>query len=274
MSDVPTRLHNEPPEPIKADLGLSPEQWAEWMAHVFEEPNRRKADLLGAVGRFETGYDLRRSTTGGPPIGIDKWDDDVAGRASDLRDKLQAVVKQADNLHALEKQPVLAAARAIDGFRNGFIADLTKAVDLIKGRLTVYLTWKADVARAKAREEAEAAQREAKAKAGEAAISMTPEALEAASEAIGQALSAEIKATAPAADLARVHGALGSVATLTTRYKFYPDESDLMTLVKAVAAGRAPIDYLTFNEKRIGYAIRSEKVRVIPGCTIKQEMRA
>lgn len=272
---LPDRLDNNPPEPIKqAGLDLNPDEWVQWLAHVFEQPAERKKELLGAVGRFETGYDLKRSTTGGEPVGFQKWDDDVAGRAGDLRDKLQAVVKQAEALHSLEKGPILAAARAVDGYKNAFVADLTKAVDLIKGRLTIYLTHKADVARKKAQEEADAARAEADRKAAEAAQAMDAESLDAAAEAIGQADEAETIAKAPAADLARVHGSLGSVSTLRTTYKFYPEESNLMALVRAVAAGKAPIDYLEFNEKRIGFAIRSEKLREAPGLVIKQEMRA
>lgn len=272
---LPPRTHNAPPEPISASLTLTAEEWAEHMAHVFEQPMVRKAELLGAVQRFEAAYDIRKATTpGAPPIGIDKWDDDVAGRAGDLRDKLNAVIKQANDLHSLEKAPILASGRCVDGFKNNFLTDLTRGVDLIRGRLTVYLTHIENEKRRKAQEEAEALRRHAEEIAATAAQTMKPEALDQAAEAFGQAAEAEAVASAPAADLSRTYGAMGSVSSLRTTWKFFPEESNLLELVKAVAEGKAPIEYLTFNEKRLNFAVKSEKLRAAPGCAIRQEIKA
>ena len=58
--------------------------------------------------------------------------------------------------------------------------------------------------------------------------------------------------------------------TLKTTWKFDPEASDLMRLVKAVAAGQAPLYYLTFATVRINVAVRTEKVRAIPGCAITE----
>ena len=269
--------HNEPPGPIleTASLAMTAEQWSEWMARVFEPPNVRKTELLASVGRFEAGYEIRKAAVpGNPPVGLDLWNDDVAGRAGDLRDKLQAIVKQANDLHSLEKAPILAAARAVDGFKNNFVADLTAAIDLIKGRLTVYLQWKAEAARQKAAAEAEERRQEAEAVAARAAQTATPEAFDQAAEAFGRAAEAQAVAEAPKADLSRTYGTLGSVSSLHTRWKFFPEESSLLDLAKAVVAGTAPLEFLAFNETRINYGVRSEKLRAVAGCVIREESKA
>ena len=276
VPEHPGPQHNNPPEPVEtASLASSAEQWAEYMARIFEQPNAKKAELLGAVGRFVAGYEIRRATVpGAEPIGLDKWSDDVAGRAGDLRDKLQAIVKQANDLHSLEKAPILAASRAVDGFKNNFIADLNSAVDLIKGRLTVYLTWKADAARRKAAEEAEELRKQAEATAATASQVQTPEAFDQAAEAFGQAAAARETAEAPKAELSRTYGTLGSVSSLKTRWKFFPEESDLMALARAVVEGKAPLEYLAFAEVRINFAVRSENLRTCPGLVVREESKA
>ncbi len=49
----------------------------------------------------------------------------------------------------------------------------------------------------------------------------------------------------------------------------------ILSSLKAIwtAKGTAPRTYLAFNTSRIGIAIRSEKVREIPGCIIRNETR-
>jgi hypothetical protein len=241
------------------------------MAHVFEGLTVRKVDLMASFKRFEDGYPLKRAATAGAsPLGIEKWDDEVQGRAGDLRTKFAAVIKQADALHDIEKAPILSAGKAVTGFKNAFLADLNAAVTLIRDRQTIYAAHLENERRLVAEAEARRAHEEADRIAAEAARTMAPEALDKAAEAFGQAALADAEANAPAAALSRVRGQMGSVTSLRTTYKFMPEQSNLMALVRAVASGDAPLAYLQFNETRIGIAVRTEKVRAIPGCVIEE----
>ena len=112
--EAPGIGHNAEAMEIDASLSLTPEQWSERMAMVFAGALARKDELIPSFRRFETGFPLQRGIAGEPPIGIDKWSDEIQGRAGDLKDKLAALKKQADALHSLEKGPVLAAGKSIE----------------------------------------------------------------------------------------------------------------------------------------------------------------
>lgn len=271
------RRHNEPPEMIeeRASLTMDSEAWSAWMERVFEQPKHRKADLLGAFGRFAAGYELRAPiTAGAEPTGIEKWSDDIAGRAGDLRDKLADLIKQAENLHGIEKAPILRAQRAVDGYKNGFIDEVNRAIETIKARLTVYLRWKAAKVQAATAEDAATLRQRAQEIADRAAGSLSSDALDQASEAYAQAEAQEAAAAAPIQDLVRTRGAEGAVVTLRGNWKFYPEESNLADLVRAITECKAPLDYVTFNLTRINFAVRSEKVHGAPGLSIRQEHKA
>ena len=286
--ETPPSGHNQPPERIsQPGLDLTPEQWAEWMAHIFEGLEVRAQELIDSFGRFDVAFPIAPPLkSGDPPIGIEKWTDDIQGRAGDLRGKLAAVVKQAEHLHGIEKAPILAAAKAVDGFKNGFLARLVerdskgklivtsaKPINTIVRRQTLYARWLEEQSRASAIAESERLKQEAEAEAAAAINTMDPAQLEKTGEAYARAVEAEDFARAPAADHSRVHGPVGSVTSLHSNWQFFPDESDLLVLAKAVVAGNAPLTYLAFNTTRINIAVHSEKVREIQGCVIRNETR-
>lgn len=284
MSDEPAAPgpgHNEPPEPIlapvvrEASLGLTVEEWHEWLDEVFAGATRDRDSFLAMFGRFEAGYPLRRGPTAdADPVGLEKWNDEIAGRAADLRRRLATVVQQADRLHTAEKAPVLTAARAIDGYKNRFVEKVEVAIQVISARQTIYLQHKERIARRAKEEEAAAAARASKEAALEAARTFNPDALEQAAQLATRAAETQREATASPADLTRVKGQYGAVASLRRRWVFVPDESDIVTLARAVAEGKAPARYLAFADKVIGFAVRSENVREIPGCVIREEKKA
>lgn len=267
--EAPRAGHNNPPT---ASLDLTAEQWTEWLKHVFEQAAGRKDELLASFKRFENGFPIRRNQVPGePPVGIEKWSDDIQGRAGDLRDKLRALVGQAEALHKLEKAPVLVATRAIDGFLRSFKQALDDALTVIRDRQTVYAQWQEYISRERARDEAEARKREADAAAAAAARTLEPAALDQAAQAAQEAAEAQSFAAAKPAEHTRAFGELGSVTSLRDNWQFVAAESDLMTLVRAVIEGKAPLSYLAFNTRRIELAIRTEKIREIPGCVIRNE---
>ena len=262
--EAPPRTHNNPPEPIAPRMDLSPEQWSEWMAHVYAGLIARRAELQPMYDRFFANFPTDAD-------GLKLWDDEIQGRAGDLRNRYRDLVKQADALHAVEKAPILAASRAVDGYKTAFVAPLTGIIALIQRRQTEYATHVEAVRRRDAEEAARKAQEEADRIAAEAMARQTPQALDAAAKAEEKAKELNAQAAAQAADLTRTHGALGSVTSLRTTWKFSPEQSDLATLVAAVAAGKAPLYYLTFNTTRINIAVKSEKVRTAPGLAIIEE---
>jgi len=281
-ADVPAEVpeargigDNAAPEPIfdlVASLDLTSEQWTELLDQNFAEAIKRRDDLLASFKRFEEGFPLRRSTEpGDPPVGWDKWSDDIQGRAGDLRDKLLAIDKMATALHTLQKAPVLVATRAIDGYKRMFLQPIEDALLEIRKRQTLYAQHVDYLSREAAKEEAEAKRKEAEAIAATAAQTLEPKALDQAAQAFGEAAEAQAFAQAKPAEHTRTFGDTGSVTSLRDNWRFVPEESDLMMLAKAVVAGRVPLTYLAFNETRIGVAIRTEKVREIEGCVIRNE---
>lgn len=262
----PAAGHNNPPGP---SLTLSPEEWTEWMRHVFEGVAERRADLLASFKRFDEGFPLTRGAQ--VPVGIEAWSDDVQGRAGDLKDKIAAVLRQAENLHGIEKAPILAAARAIDGFKRLFAAELEMAVVIINERRTLYARHVEARSRAAAEQEAREAREAAQKAAAEASRTLAASALQQAADAEAHAEAAQALAEAPAAEHSRVHGPLGSVSSLRTNWRFIEEESDLMTLAQAAVSGKVPLTYLSFNVTRINLAVRTEKIRSIPGCVIRDE---
>jgi hypothetical protein len=95
--------------------------------------------------------------------------------------------------------------------------------------------------------------------------------LEVAADVTQAAEAAQALAEAKPSVLSQTRGELGTVVSLRTRWRADYDNASLMELVRAVARGEAPLDYLQFNETRVNYAIRSEKVRKIPGVPVVEE---
>lgn len=282
------RDHNQPPEPImQPGLGMTPEEWFKWMAHVFEQPDQRLEELLEMDARFKVGFPLSKPVVPGePPIGIEKWDDEVQGKVAKMRDLFRGLMQIADSHHTIQKQPTLQASRAIDGYYNQFmdkigawdskkrlIPGADRPLNRIQERSTIYAIWKAEESQRAAKAEADRLAREAQARTDEAVRTMEPEALQDAARTMVEAERAMDAARAPVAEHSRVHSDTGVAISLTTRWKFFPERSALLDLVKAVAAGDASLEYLDFNETRINYAVRSEKVRAIPGCVIEPESK-
>ena len=268
--DLPPTTHNRPPVALPG-LDLTPEQWIEWMETVFAEAAERKSELLPSFQRFEAGFPLSRGPAGEPPKGIEKWNDEIQGRAGDLKDKLAALKKQAESLHSLEKAPVLAAGRAIDRYKNTFLVDVETAIRTVNERRTLYALHKEQESRRAAEAAARQAQEEAARLAAEAQATLEPEKLEEAAQAYQDAAAAQEHAEAKPAEHSRTFGPMGSVSSLRSNWTY--ELQDLMQLVQAVAAGKVPLFYLQVNETRVRVAIRTEHVREIPGLRVFDDMK-
>jgi hypothetical protein len=211
------RRRNDPVSPLD---GVSADDWQYWLDYVGSGLTERERELMDAFARFDKGF---------PVIA----DDDVQGRATDLANKMKAHLKKIDDTRTLEKAPVLAAQRAIDGFFKAMSARLENALPVINRRRTVYA-------------EQVVARRQAEMDTADLAEATT-------------------------ADLSRVHSQMGGVASLRTAWKLDVEKSDIMTLLKAIVAGNAPISFVKLDEVRIGSAIRSHKLRECPGLVISEQ---
>lgn len=234
------------------------EQWRAYLEDRYETARIRKQALLISFQMFrDSGAKIATET--------------ALGNAADLRKQLASLKKIADAIHAVEKAPVLVATTTIDGYRKQFNAEIDAAIETIRVAQTEYSLRLEAEERRRRQEIAEAAQREAAKAAALAEKTMASAELDVALEKAAIAEKAAASANASAADMTRTHGDMGAVSSLRSRWIFDPDDSDLMTLARAVAAGEAPPRYLAFNVVNINFAVRNERIREIPGCKIMQK---
>lgn len=284
--EPPPAGHNRPPEEIEAALDLTDDEWQMRLDYLFAECDRRLDELCEADARFKAGFPITAAAMAGkPPTGIEKWDDSVMARAANMREKFRALVKTIDSLHTLEKQPILHASKMVDGAKNGrmfrighydskgkLIRGADAPLNRISDRCTIYATWQDEVRRQQALADAEAARIKAEVAAEVAAETAAPDAFDDAALAYSEAEDAQRRATARPAERTRVHGT-GAVMSLRGTWVFDPVNSSLMELVKAIAEGRADIRYVMFDSVTIGAAVRSEGLRELPGCVIKEDLK-
>jgi hypothetical protein len=252
----PPAGHNQPPR-----VPTAPEV-ASLLQSSCAALQTRRNEILEGIARFEAKY---------PVIP----DDDIQGRATDFAGRTGAIAKwlqEAEKLRETEKRPYLDGGATVDGYFKTLVADVNEGRKTIIGRMNAYAEAREQAERQRLAAEATAAAEAAKQAEAAALATMEPEAFEEASVVAQVAEQAAARALAPAAELSRVHGvqSTGS-SSLRSTWKFDEANSDLMELVKAVADGRAPLRYLQFHTTNIGFAIRSERVREIPGCAIKED---
>lgn len=252
--DTPPPIGHNQPRP------MTPEEVQSYLAEICTPERQRAEEIKAGITRALATYPVVPN-------------EDVQGRLGDFagqRGAIQSFLKVCEAKRTEHKQPYLLAERMVDGFFKTLVADIERGRATIRERMTIFATKLEADRREAARKEAEAAAARAAAAAEEAAKTMAPEKLDQAADLAVAAEHAEAQVTAKPAEHSRVYGQYGSVTSLRSNWKFFEEKSDLMTLVKAVAEGRAPLDYLAFNTVRIGYAVRSEQVRQIAGCAIEE----
>jgi hypothetical protein len=244
----------------------SPAAVQEWLAETQRPLVLRRDEILAGYKRFLAGY----------PNGIP--DEDVQGRAADFaggKGIMNTFIKECTSERDDQRKPFGDAYDAVGNFFKPLTEPVERCQKDMRARMKVF----ADKLEEERRE---AARLEAARLAAEAAVAQEQaidamgqddgeEALQHAMDVAQAAEEAAALAVAKPSELSRTRGELGTVVSLRTRWVADFDESNLMELVKAVAAGKAPLEYLQFNTTRIGYAVRSEKVREIPGVVIKED---
>lgn len=204
-------------------------------------------------------------------------DDDAAGDVADFIKLITAAIKDAEATRVKEKEPHLAASRAVDGFFKAELIDKLEALRRkVESPLTTYLREKEARARrereeAAQREREAAAQREREARALQRAR-MDEEAQQAREKAAASAAEAERldreAETAKPATLSRTRGDMGSVASLRTQWVGRvtdPAKVDLEKLRPYISPDSI--------QKALNLAIRAG-VRAVDGCVIEEQSTA
>lgn len=251
--ELPPRSHNQP-------RPMTPEEVTAYLAELTADLRSRRDEILAGAARFHAAYNAIP-------------DDDVQGKAADFaggKGAIAAFLKVAEARRVEQKQPFDRAAQAVQGFFTTLVADVKKAQDEIRAKMTAYANKVEEERRAAARKQAEEAAELARKAEAEALKNMRAAEIDNAAQLAEKAEHAQQLAEAKPAEHTRVTGTLGTTASLVATWKLNEAESDLMTLVKAIAAGREPLRYVTFHTVNIGAAIRSEKVREIEGCKIEE----
>lgn len=221
----------------------------------------RKDELLAGFTRFEEAN----------KTGI--ANDTIQAKASDFAKQLKGEIKEVDAARETVKRPVLAAQRVIDGFFKREITEpLEGAAAKVVGRMNVY-------ANEKLRREREAREAEFRRQQEEAARLAAlaereeddPAAMDKAIAAEQAAMDAEAAAAAPAAAISRVTSDMGTTSSLRTKRVWVLD--DLQALVRAVAAGRAPINLITINTPILDAMARDKNQADLPGLRFTEETK-
>jgi hypothetical protein len=245
---------------------LSQAEVREYLVDTQSELVARRDEILAGAKRFDTAY----------PDGIP--DETVQGRCADFAGSkgiMGVFLREVETNRTTEKLPFRLGGEAVDGFFETLSEPVEKVQAHMRSKMNTFAAKleaeRIEAARLEAERLAAAA-----AEAEEALIDAagTEQAEELAIDVVDLQRAADAAATLAAGkspELSRTRGDMGTVVSLRSRYVADYDASNLMELVKAVAAGKAPLTYLAFNTTRINYAIRSEKVREIPGVVIKQE---
>lgn len=195
------------------------------LAEQFDDFTTRRDELLAAAARA--------------PVVIN--DEETAGKTTDFIRQISAAMKNAEGVRVSEKEPFLESGRTVDGFFKAITDPLKQAKINITSVLTRYQRKVADEER-RVREEAERKAREEAERKAEAAreaeqaaqdttgLDHAIAAEEAAKKAKADAIEAQRKADAKAADMTQTRGDFGGHASLRTSWEFEVTDFDAIPL--------------------------------------------
>jgi hypothetical protein len=218
--------HNRPPQPLDATLLL------DWLEPELEPLRLRRTALLASVERFKADH---------LPI----QDDDQQGEAAEFFKQLRAFIKACEDLREQVGRPYLDCTSTVNEAFKRLEGAVIVDRDAVNAALTVYGRERAareraqrEAAAAERRRVAELAEMQARRSAGDDA------AWDRAVDTAQRAEKAERRAAAGAADLSRVRGDDGAVASLREHWDYEvidPDAVPRLYLQINPAAIRAAI---------------------------------
>lgn len=212
---------------------------------------------------------------GTKPVIVD--DDDCGDTLDFLTQCRDFGTKEVEPARKAVKEPVDKIAKAIQAFFvDGLSNQVQTARQPIEDAYSLFLIAKRDKVRHERAVAAFQQQQRASQLAQQAKRAASPvqqdALLEQAIEAENEVERLKLAAEAPAADLTRVRGDMGSVGGLKTTWAW--EVEALMDLVQAVGQGRESIDLLTTNQTHINALVRgADGRRKIPGLRIFEEAK-
>lgn len=253
MSTTTTARSNAPRPPTPAEVKA-------YLEETCADLIARRDEILAGAERFHTRF---------PTI----TDDDTQGKAGDFagaKGAMAGFAKIAEGRRTEAKQPYDQAGNTVQTFFKSLTEPVARARTAIGTKMNAYADRQEEIRREAARKDAEAAAALAREAERIALQTMAPAAIERAATVAKDAERAEAHVSASSAEHTRTSG-MHTTTSVHTRWTFDEAESDLSALVAAAAKDPALLKYLAFNNVRIGIAVRSEGLRTLPGCTIKQE---
>jgi hypothetical protein len=193
--------HNRPPQPLDATLLL------DWLEPELEPLRVRRTALLEALDRFKAGH---------LPI----RDDDEQGNAAEFVKQLRAFVKVAEDLRRTLGQPYLDCTGTLNTAFKRLEADVIAGRELVDDAASAYARARAAEERRHREREAEDRRRAAELAEMHARSSGDDAAWDRAVDTTARAEKAARAAEAGPADLSRVRGDMGAVASLRERWLY------------------------------------------------------
>lgn len=266
---------NFPPEPIDPLDDIDPEFLVD--PAIIPSVLRRNYGAL-AERSEELAAGIQRMLALLTPVAADKprIENDVqAGEVADYVKQINGFVGASGEVETARKrvkEPLLDAGRLVDDyFKNSIAGPVCTAMLAANACTTAYIRERAEREEKARRTEVERLAAEAHALAEQAAQThnaiRAEELTQRALEAEQAARDAQHRHTDP-----RVRGDLGAV--MSARRPWKAEVTDLMALVQAVAAGKAPLHYLCAAMPAINAAVRSQGVREIAGVRVFQDITA
>jgi hypothetical protein len=248
MDDMTLTRPNAPS--IDLTAALDPSSLAWWIEYSYSE---HAAAISALLTRFQAFANVTAN-------GIQ--DDFIAGHAADFARDLKQASAALDETRTRIKKPVLHAQRMIDGSAKALTDQVTAAVREVETRVTAYLRAKEAEARAAAEAEAQRLAEAAHNAMLAADAINTPEADDAAVQAVQEAQIAESQATAKALELTRTRGVGGALTALRDCWTY-----------EIVALHAVPQHLLQVNDAAVRLAIK-QGTREIPGLRIFNDSKA
>ena len=265
---------NSPPVELVPEKLIDPTVIAPLLDANYKPLVARSAELLASAEAWKA--DMGRVTVA---------DQQAANDLADILNQLAGFVGptgEVEEARKKVKKPVFDAGKVIDEWFAGIRTRLQEIAGLapfapssgtMQGALTMWMRSEADRKQAEARLEAQRLAREAAAKIEEvkqAAPEQFDNALSDAMVAEDAAAQAAQRASSAPKDLVRTTTARGT--TVGLKANWVAEVVDMMALVKAIAEGKAPLDFVTTNDRVIKSAIAGEKGRrECPGLRIENQ---
>lgn len=275
---------NNPPSPLLPEKLIDPEALPELFAANYGPLVQRGEELSAGLGRWKEKHLVPKPADW--PEGK-AWparyaipDDADNGRTSNFVRLLTGYAGgkspasgEVDEARAKVKKPILDAGKVVDGWFGGLRDGIRADVLLMDRAQLEYMQKKLREEQDRRDQEAAAAIEEANRKAAAAREA------DGADEAVAEAVAAEEvaetaikRAEVPVADMTRTRTAEGTTTSLGG--KWVAKVVDLMALVKAVATGSAPIEFLASDDSFITRSVQAKNGTIsYPGIEISREAK-